>query len=485
MRKEQLIIGGDIPERTSLCLDRPSLLDTLSCVSLDFFSSEHGIFAQMNSKKFYLSFPSEVWARYPCKDVLIDNLAYECALAIPVLMSMKNMRVEKMKLNTSYPLFSSLMFQNALNLLPNAACYSNVSSLDWFREINNLEVDFKDYNVAYPQIDCKYDERAVVNFSLGKESLLSFALLKELKVPQLLMNVAFSEDKKDIYVRSSLAKKLMEKENKKETTYVTVFQNLSSLTDSEEWGLPSSEWFNDLITFNTFISLPFAHHLGARYIVFGNEKSCDMTYTTPDGFKTRPANDQSSDWIIGLTNMTRTMTNQQTSVISLVEPIHEIAVMKVLNERYPSIAKFQMSCSVPVDAPSLIGAPRWCSDCSKCARIFLFLKALGIDPGSISFNTNMFEKKYMNQFSLFGAHGSSFPFDKMAVGRDEQLFAFYLAYKAGAKGQLIDIFREKYLDEARVREDELYNEFFGIHPARTVPQSLARSVYPIFREHLL
>jgi len=70
------------------------------------------------------------------------------------------------------------------------------------------------------------------------------------------------------------------------------------------------------------------------------------------------------------------------------------------------------------------------------------------------------------------------------VGRDEQLLAFYLAYKQGYKGELIDLFTKLYLKEAEKREKELREDYFGIHSTKTLPKELKDKLLNIYQEEL-
>jgi hypothetical protein len=167
---------------------------------------------------------------------------------------------------------------------------------------------------------------------------------------------------------------------------------------------------------------------------------------------------------------------------SLVEPLHEIAIIKILHHRYPEIGKYQMSCG-EVEVEKIEN--RWCQNCSKCARIYIFLLANGIDPKKVGFKVDMLDLKYKNKFSVFnGKNEKTYGYDKSLLGRDEQLLAFLLAFERGVKGKLIEIFKKNYLKEAKEREKELRKKFFGIHSTRTLPEELKDKVLKIYREEL-
>ena len=100
----------------------------------------------------------------------------------------------------------------------------------------------------------------------------------------------------------------------------------------------------------------------------------------------------------------------------------------------------------------------------------------------MGFRKNLFDKKYLYGFSLFSDNKSVY--EMLPESKEEQLFMFYLAYKNGAKGDLIEYFKEKYLDEAKAREDELYRKFFKIYPTKNMPGALSKKVTSIYKEEL-
>jgi hypothetical protein len=125
---------------------------------------------------------------------------------------------------------------------------------------------------------------------------------------------------------------------------------------------------------------------------------------------------------------------------------------------------------------------RWCGECADCSSTFLFLKALNREPKEYGFQDNLFKKKYMKYYPLFSKRKRIH--EKPSRVRDEQLFAFYLAHRNDVKGYLIDLFKEKFLKEAKKREDELYKIFYGIHNTVTVPNKIRTKLHSIFKEEL-
>lgn len=95
----------------------------------------------------------------------------------------------------------------------------------------------------------------------------------------------------------------------------------------------------------------------------------------------------------------------------------------------------------------------------------------------------MQRKRYLYSVFKNGSVKSSV-YDQSGLGRDEQLLAFYLAYKKGVKSGLMKEFARDYLLEARSREKELRQKFFGIHSTDTLPYELKTPLLKIYKEEL-
>jgi hypothetical protein len=69
--------------------------------------------------------------------------------------------------------------------------------------------------------------------------------------------------------------------------------------------------------------------------------------------------------------------------LSLLRPLSELLIEKVLVERYPELQRFQMSChAAHVDGRRVVP----CGTCEKCRRIIGMLTALKADPGRCGFS---------------------------------------------------------------------------------------------------
>jgi hypothetical protein len=443
--------------------------------------TDKGIKFSVNDRAYFLEYPDDVWRQYPdsMKKVMVDNYAFLKSLHLPQMLNNGN----SLEFDTSYPLFKKPLYNAMLNNISFCADVDSISTEKNIKKFMNLNFSFKDFKIDYPKYEKKLEEKSVLNMSFGKDSLLTFALADELGLDPKLV---FMEDN-SVKLENEYKRELIKKFSKELNTGVETFSNGTGVIhDYRHWSMPRTEWgYGHMMTELLLDIMPFAHKYSSKYILFGNEKSCDETYINKDGYISYPVFDQSSDWMIEMSKIANSLTNNQARVVSLIEPLYELAITKILHKRYPHIGKFQMSCFP--DENEYGKQNYWCEHCSKCARIFIFLKANGIDPKTVGFKTNMLEHDKEHLYSCFGLEkkeGFSVGYDSSGMARDEQLYSFFLAYKRGVKGELIDRFKENLLEEARVREDKLHNKFMAIHPSKTIPEKFMNPLHSIFKEEL-
>ncbi len=111
------------------------------------------------------------------------------------------------------------------------------------------------------------------------------------------------------------------------------------------------------------------------------------------------------------------------------------------------------------------------------------MKANGIDTKLVGLRSNLLNKRHKELYCLFDGKEKDC-YEKSKEARDEQVLAFYLAYKNKEGGYLIDLFKKKFLKEAKSREDYLFKKFFSLHKSVTMPKKIKREVFSIFREEL-
>jgi len=330
-----------------------------------------------------------------------------------------------------------------------------------------------------------HDNQVILALSFGKDSLLSYGLAKEIGLKCFVASVDDEIEKFDStdykFKRKIFAE--FQREQKEKINFLKDNVDFKEKVDQLIENKKIREKAEDLEQANAMITfilelLPFAYYYGAKYIILGNEKNFDDSFINKFGVKAFPSYDQTSNYTKEGNKLLNKLTKGNLQSTSLVEPIYNLAEMKILYSRYPYLLKYMMSCSPEGDSED-----RWCYNCPMCARAFLYSMAIGGDPKKIGFKKNLFEKKYQKLYPLFAKKITTY-YEKPPAVREEQLLSFLLAYRHGAKGELIEIFKKKYLKEAERKEKKLRKKFFGIHQAINMPKDIKNKILKIYHEEL-
>jgi hypothetical protein len=201
-------------------------------------------------------------------------------------------------------------------------------------------------------------------------------------------------------------------------------------------------------------------------------------YTNKDGFKTTSSYDQTLEWQKQQDKIIQQITGK-VRVTSLIEPLANFASIKILFNRYPKLVKYLISC----DCLDASNENRWCNECNKCARISIIMKAHGLNTKKVGFKSNMLNKEHKKHYSLF-TESREDDYENNKEAKEQQLLAFYWAYKKGFKGYLIDYFKKKFLEEAKGKEDYLINKFMTAQKPIGMPKKLVKPVMSLYKEEL-
>jgi hypothetical protein len=224
--------------------------------------------------------------------------------------------------------------------------------------------------------------------------------------------------------------------------------------------------------------IPVNSYFNARYVVLGNEHDLNNYVVDKEGNRAYLSFDQTEESTNKHNSMIQEATGGSMGVMSVIRPLTNIAEFKILFNRYPEYTKYMTSCN----SLDISKNRRWCNKCSTCLGRYLVIKAVGGDVKKVGFREDLLKKKFRYGFNIFGKDVDIY--EKTDYARDEMLLAFYLAYKNKVKGELIDMFKKKYLSEVVVREDELMKKCFKIHQTRNMPDNISKKVLSIYKEEL-
>src|SRR3989344_5942797 len=383
---------------------------------------DNGIQIKINNKALRLRYPQTIWQRFPKthKRILAQNLAYGLTFHLPYIFTSLN----KMLYNIPVPLSESFFFKGISLALPATAIMQSQKdkriTSNLLRRLFDVEYVFSNAKTEIPPYNrVSLSDHAVMPFTFGKDSLLTFALAHELG---LTVHPVYISEPYSPY--EEVSKKLLAESFKKEfKTKIAFLRNsLGILREPTGW----FGWELQLTQYSLML-LPYVYTKRAGYILFSNEQSCDDTIIDEDGFKCNPVFEQSHGWLLQNSLMASIIGGNSLSIGSLLEPIHEIAIERILHRRFPEIAKYQSSCDLP-EKPKNVG--RWCENCSKCGRIYIMLLANGIDPKVVGFKHDLLRNKYHHLYSIFADNRiREFGYDQSEAGKNEQTLAFLLAYQ--------------------------------------------------------
>ncbi len=450
-------------------------------VKAEYYDSQIEI--ELKNRRYRISFPEKVWKplEEPFKRIILDHVAFMSTNYLPLLMGKRGVIY-----NTRLPMFDSFSFKSMLYDLPSSAFLDGRSTVDYLRRYYNLEFIFSGEEPVVWSRGFTPERRAVISFTSGKDSLLTLAVCMELGLEPILVNVV---EPSNTYEHRHKLEILRGLNKEFGVRYYVVPHEVGLLHDARHMGFEGSSlgWGNQLFYY-MFLHLPFILHHRGRYLFYGNELSCDREMVDPEGFRSNFCYDQSSHWTLQMDTALRILTQGSSRVGSLVGPLNEIAIIKLLHEGYPEIAKYQMSCFCedPVTAEQ-----RWCCNCSKCARNYAFLRAVGVEPKAVGFWRDLFTRENMKLFPVFEGD-ETYGFDRSGLGREEQEFALHLAYLRTPENSFLKEFskRSRYNQceqdcdggDSPLKRD--YEYYFGIHEYPAIPDELRGEVYRIYRELL-
>jgi hypothetical protein len=319
----------------------------------------------------------------------------------------------------------------------------------------------------------------IVPLSCGKDSLLTLALCKDIGLDPVCVYINDTVSGTENEMKLLCLKKIAGEFGVK---LCLVTNELENLNDFEFWDKAETcLGYSHMIAGFCFIALPLAHYFGAKYILLGNQYDMNYSFMNKDGYRAFPSFEQSRAGMKILNKTILRSTENRVNVTSFIDCINNLSIFKILNSRYRAYLKYEISC----DALNTTRKnTRWCCNCSKCARLYIMMKATGIDPSFAGIKKNLLGKNSGKLYCLFnGSEKDSY--EKSKKARDQQLLSFYLAYRNGAEGYLIDSFKRKFLKEAVKRAPALIKEFLCLHGGNTtIPAEYRKKILSIYRKEL-
>lgn len=442
--------------------------------------TSRGLAIIVNGRSFPIIYPDFIWQNYPrpLKEILKDNLAYSATIFLPQIF-----KIPSIEYQTARPISETFLFKNGIYDMPCCALADNQSSLGYVKNFFNTQYLFKENLVKTPkQLDWQWFNKrqpaAVIPFSFGKESLLTFSLAQELGLKPILVN--FIEPANDF---EYYHKKKLIKEFEKTTGIKVYFVNYQPglFRYGKYWGLKTELGWGLQTTEYALLTLPFVYYFKANYLLLGNEQSCNDIFYDAEGMLTYKAGyDQHHHWTPQQTLLASLILGRKVEVASFLDPLYEIAITKILHQCYPQVGRFQMSCMADSQAAA---KNRWCQHCVKCGYIYALLAAANINPATVGFTENLFDQKHQQIYQHFFHYNPKNP----VYGSQEELgLAFYLAYLNGYQGESLTRFKKELFAKFHQQKQRksLIKKYLSLTPTWVLPSGFATRALKIYQKEL-
>lgn len=436
-----------------------------------------GIEIEIGRKNYFLSYPASIWQQFPevYRQTFADSITYFLTAHLTFLNN------HRLIYHFPPPPTEPFFFKGMVYSLPETMITDDhaitMSELLQMFYNTQFRIDFlgRPRYARFKNVVRNSKKQAVIPFTFGKDSLTTFALAQELGINPCLIFFREPHSPYENKHKARLAQRFMD-EFDVDVNFFPVTAGWLRQTKDRYWG------WDLLLTQYTLLLIPYLFGTRSKYLFWSHEQSCNELFTDKQGYVVSPVYEQTYRWLISTNVMAKTI-GCNAIFSSLIEPLHDMAIMKILHYRYPDIAKYQLSCFAD-EEPSK--THRWCGICSKCARIYIFLLALGIPPKRVGFTQNMMVREKRHLFSIFANRKKvlASAYDQSGVGRDELLLAFTMAANKGVKGELMSEFKKTYGREGRAREKQLRGIFFSTHSTYSYSAELKKPLMSIFEEEL-
>ncbi|MBL7158963.1 hypothetical protein ISS85_00600 [Candidatus Microgenomates bacterium] len=439
-----------------------------STLSVQTKQISNGILIKVEGKDFKIEYPEDVWHQTPSsvRETLLENLAFANTHFLPLILN-KNKVKYKMKL----PLFESFLFKNQLFDLLSCEKDDEVKPLTYLKKFYNLEFDFIRGESSF--INTKEisnfetnQDIAILPFSFGKESLVTFGFCKEIGIKPVLF---YCQEPAHPYEEKFKLKRLKEfkKEFNVETHFVKNCPGLFRYGIAFDKKSPTEVGWGAQTTILAMLAVPFVYKYQANYIFFGSEFS-NNDYLMQNGWKSYISYDQTSFWTKQQSNIIRLLTNDQCAVKAMLKPLEQINIFFILNNRYPNLLKYLFPCFAQ---KPLYQDSQWCHECYKCEKLFIFALSGGLDPKEIGFKKNLLQNK-------------DFLEEYLKEEKDLDMdFALYILYKKGFKGNFIEKFKKYKMN--KIKSWSWYKNYFTkLKNYQNLPKKFRSKILAIYNEEL-
>jgi hypothetical protein len=442
----------------------------MKTLSISTKQTETGFTVFVDRKGYAATYPAGVWTRLPdtLKTLLAETTAFIFTYHLGILRKVRLLYAFPSPPTASF-FFHGLVFSL---LEPSVYVKDKVASLK--KVFNSFSVaQFTGFPSLYPRNVYKTTPNsAIIPFTFGKDSLLTYAIAKELG---LTCELFFFDEPCSPYERNSrisLRSAFFKKTG--QDVHIIPYEIGALRQDGGEmWG-----WDLLLFQYLTYL-IPYMFVHGTKYFLLSNEQNNNSLEIDTQGLIATGRFEQSNQWTLHVNNILHEFSSPAVAT-SLITPVYEYITTYVLHHRYAYLAPYHMSCCGDSKKAVTKG---WCGECFACARIYLFLISFGIDPKKVGIHTDMFQESKKEHFGIFD---QKYRTDETLLLKDhgETLLAFYIASRRGSKGPMVELFASQFVTTVQKELKNLMEKYLRMSDLSTLPAEFREKITRLYTQEL-
>lgn len=338
-----------------------------------------------------IRFPKQVWQAFAAKEALTNELAYVMTMAPPLILQ------ESVADYATAPprfldLYNSCFTEDIPILVEKIPGESSEDLKKRFQEIEHRFQATPTDNLIPPEYNWN-PRRVVLPFSYGKDSLLSLATLQSLGCEVIPVNIDNKMHRQDNPAQRKLQEEMA---NKLGITVHQVGYDMLPLAPPQEEETPEGRLLLAHIHFVYLLAmLPFCTYFQAPTIVLNNEYHNSLNFLQREGYLLPRKVMQSEKTTKNLAALAEGLSHGQITAVNLLGGLGNFAIHRLLHEDFPHLAPYRVNCRQETAEHD-----RWCHNCPRCARAFLFFLAEGKNPYEHGFSRSMLTETKFDLFSM-------------------------------------------------------------------------------------
>ena len=244
----------------------------------------NGIEITLGRKDYFITYPAAIWKEFP--DVFRQTFADSLTYFLTMHLSLSN--GHRILYNFPPPITEPFFFKGMVySLSENYLTADNKSKMaDLLKLLYNrdFQIEFtgRPRYTRFKNVNRNSKKRAVIPFSFGKDSLLTFALADELGIKPYLIFFREPRSPHENRHKYKLAQRFFDEFDIDVHFFPLAPGWLREVDTDNTWG-----WGLQLTQY-TLLTIPYLFGLKSKYLFWAHEQSCNDTFVNGEGFILNP-----------------------------------------------------------------------------------------------------------------------------------------------------------------------------------------------------